>query len=165
MDKWGVLGIEATTDKLKIKDAYMEKLSSVHPEEDPEGFKLLRATYDELLGLVSKEIEAESEDNSLVGQWMRKIKNIYNTFSLRLSTESWNEVLNDDVCLALDTKEDACNNLLEFLLESYYVPQSVWALIDECFNIRERENELYESFPHQFISYVVNEINNGDSLN
>lgn len=163
MDKWRVLGIEATTDKLKIKEAYMEKLSSVHPEEDPDGFKLLRATYDELIDIASKEIDIE--DHSPIGLWMNKIKKIYNTFSLRLSSETWKEVLNDAVCFAIDTKEDACNSLLEFLLESYYLPQSIWALIDDSFDIRERENELSESFPHQFISYAINEINYGDSLN
>lgn len=43
---WHLLGIEQTTDKAVIRQAYKEKLPSYHPENDPDGFKALREAYE-----------------------------------------------------------------------------------------------------------------------
>ena len=40
-----ILGIEATTDSKIIRRAYAERVKSVHPEDDPEGWKLLHDAY------------------------------------------------------------------------------------------------------------------------
>ena len=43
MNIWDVLKIEQTKDKDALKKAYRMRLSSVNPEDDPEGFmELLR---------------------------------------------------------------------------------------------------------------------------
>ena len=50
MDKievFRILGIAETKDEKQIKDAYRKKLSVTNPEDDPEGFKLLRGAYEE----------------------------------------------------------------------------------------------------------------------
>ena len=39
MNYWRVLGIRPTKDKMAIKEACMEKLSQINPEDDEEGFK------------------------------------------------------------------------------------------------------------------------------
>ena len=41
------LGIEVTKDEKAIKNAYREKLAVTNPEDNPEGFKLLRGAYEE----------------------------------------------------------------------------------------------------------------------
>ena len=38
MNYWEFLGIEPTTDRNVIREAYMDKLSEYNPEDDPEGF-------------------------------------------------------------------------------------------------------------------------------
>ncbi|OCG00452.1 J domain-containing protein [Gilliamella sp. wkB112] len=43
---WQVLGIEETTDKAVIRQAYHTKLPMYHPETDPDGFKVLREAYE-----------------------------------------------------------------------------------------------------------------------
>ncbi|OCG06973.1 hypothetical protein A9G13_08275 [Gilliamella sp. wkB178] len=43
---WHLLGIEETTDKAVIRQAYRAKLPKYHPETDPEGFKALREAYE-----------------------------------------------------------------------------------------------------------------------
>ncbi|WP_458460802.1 hypothetical protein [Paenibacillus sp.] len=47
MDYWGILGIEPTEDMNVIKRAYASRLKHNHPEEHPEGFKELRAAYEQ----------------------------------------------------------------------------------------------------------------------
>ena len=165
MSNWELLGIEPTTDTLKIKEAYMEKLSDFHPEEDPEGFKKLRATYEELLEIAAKGIEEKDIDNGPLGPWINKINEIYNNFEDRLNIELWKEIFNEDVCFSLETKEEACMKLLEFLYDNFYLPHNIWLLIEEVFSIKDRYKEFYEYFAPQFIDYIVNEIEYGDSLN
>ena len=46
---WKILGIEKTKDKESIRRAYHDKLHSVNPEDDQEGFKKLRRAYEEAM--------------------------------------------------------------------------------------------------------------------
>ncbi len=46
---WGVLGIEPTVDPRRIKKAYASRLKRVHPEDDPEGFQIIRSAYEAAL--------------------------------------------------------------------------------------------------------------------
>ena len=48
-DFFNTLGIEATKEEKEIKKAYREKLHTVNPEDDPNGFKILREAYEEAL--------------------------------------------------------------------------------------------------------------------
>ncbi|MBL0642785.1 J domain-containing protein [Aeromonas veronii] len=47
MDIWQRLGLQETNDLAAIKRAYHIKLRDCHPEDDPEGFRLLREAYEE----------------------------------------------------------------------------------------------------------------------
>ena len=60
MDIWNILGIGETADKEELKNAYRNRLKTVNPEDDPEGFKELRAAYEEALRL-SESPEKEEE--------------------------------------------------------------------------------------------------------
>ncbi|WP_145319443.1 tetratricopeptide repeat protein [Paenibacillus xylanexedens] len=53
MDYWGILGIEPTEDLNVIKGAYASRLKHNHPEEQPEGFKELRAAYEQARKMAS----------------------------------------------------------------------------------------------------------------
>ncbi|AGX87738.1 J domain-containing protein [Candidatus Symbiobacter mobilis] len=46
MDCWEQLGIEATDDQHAIKRAYLARLKTARPEEDPDGFQRVRAAYE-----------------------------------------------------------------------------------------------------------------------
>lgn len=46
---WQLLGIEKTTDKTVIRQAYRAKLPQYHPETDPDGFKALREAYEDAM--------------------------------------------------------------------------------------------------------------------
>jgi hypothetical protein len=46
---WQVLGIDPTTDRRRIKKAYALRLKQFHPENDPEGFRIIRSAYEAAL--------------------------------------------------------------------------------------------------------------------
>ena len=54
MNIWDVLKIEQTKDKDALKKAYRMRLSSVNPEDDPEGFMELRKAYEEAVHLADQ---------------------------------------------------------------------------------------------------------------
>ena len=49
-----ILGIGETKEEREIKKAYREKLVTVNPEDNPEGFQRLREAYEEALILIRK---------------------------------------------------------------------------------------------------------------
>lgn len=164
MNIWDILKINPTKDKEEIKKAYLNKLSIVHPEDDEEGFKNLRKSYEEALKEADKD-EIIDNDNTPIGIWIKKINKVYDKFSLRINEEAWQNLLNDDVCYALDTKEDASEKLLEFLMDNFRFPQKIWILLNNYFEWTEQKEELYEKFPYNFIDYVNNRVQYTDVLN
>lgn len=164
MNIWGILNINPTKNKDEIKKAYLNKLSVVHPEDDEEGFKLLRRSYEEALKEADKD-EVIDEDNTPIGIWIKKVNEVYDKFSLRINEEAWKNLLNEDVCYGIDTKEDASEKLLEFLMDNFRFPQKIWILLNNYFEWTEQKEELYEKFPYEFIDYVDNRIKYIDVLN
>lgn len=65
LDCWQVLAIAPTDDESAIKRAYAAKLKDNKPDKNPEGFRELRAAYEEALAirLYFAEFEEESEDS------------------------------------------------------------------------------------------------------
>lgn len=166
MNKWRVLGILETKDKNKIREGYLSRLAEVHPEEDPEGFKLLRSAYEEALKYSKEEIvEKEIEELSEVDQWIEKAKNVYNNFSFRVSEEKWREILQEPVAFSLDTREEVLEKLLVFFMNYFYLPNKIWRLLDKHFNISSLKEELCEKFPSDFINYVIYSINYTGAIN
>ena len=70
---WSVLGLEPTRDSAAIKRAYAEQTKLCHPEEDPEGFLVLRQAYQRALayaegGAQPEKPEAEEPAFRLPGE-------------------------------------------------------------------------------------------------
>lgn len=152
---WTILGIEPTKDKKAIAAAYRAQLINTNPEDKPEEFKALRAAYEEALKLADQTEEAPVRDESPVGIWMERVRALYDDFPRRIKVENWEEILADDVCIALDTRPLAEQALLTFLMQDFYIPHAVWQTFDEKFSWTDRRSELYESYPRDFVDYAV----------
>lgn len=167
MDKQQIfytLGIEETTDKDQLKQAYRKKLVGTNPEDDPEGFQNLRTAYEEALALSDEALrEGESQvDDSPLGKWKSRMAGIYASLSSRCNLECWKELLSDDICIDLDTGEDARLSCIGFLAEHFYLPQEVWIYLDKEFRIREDQQNLVEHFPENFLSFAAFKIEHGE---
>lgn len=151
---WLLLGIEQTKDKKAITMAYRNQLKNTNPEDKPEEFKALRAAYEEALRLadLNEEITA---DTTPVGLWTEQMKALYADYASRIRRENWEKLLRDDIVIGLDTKANVEEALLTFLMEDYFIPQSVWQLLDDVFHLCERREELYETYPREFIDHAV----------
>ena len=168
MDIWKILGIEPTKDKKTIKKAYRQQLPLYNPEDDQEGFMALREAYEEALRLAElpddEEAQAE-EDNTEAGIFRREIEALYWDFEKRIDPDQWKGLLSCDFATALDTKQDARDILLAFMLEWYLLPCAVIRVFDDHFGLAESQDELLEKFPETFIRQaILNAIEGNDSI-
>lgn len=161
---WSILGIESTKDKAKIQAAYREHLRSVNPEDDANGFMELRTAYDEAIAYANEAIEKEDTkeetDDDEFDIWMDKIEDLYFDIKKRNNQSLWKEVFEDDICIGLDTTDQARDRLLEFLMPHYYLPHAIWKLIDKSFQIVKDKEALCELYPRDFVEYVIRQIQN-----
>jgi hypothetical protein len=66
---WSVLGIAPTRDERALKRAYHAKLRVTNPEDDPEGFQLLRAAYDQARQMAAyADYEDEDGEDQVEGE-------------------------------------------------------------------------------------------------
>ena len=153
-----ILGIEPTKNEMEIKEAYLNKLSDTNPEDKPEEFMQLRKAYEEAIEYANQEDEEDTNeiDNTEIGLWMAKVREVYNNFRARNDINAWSELLKDDVCQNIEIKTDARDALLEFFMQNYYLPSAVIRFLNEFFNFEEDIDELYESFPAEFIDNIKN---------
>lgn len=152
---WFILGIEPTKDKKAISAAYRQKLRQTNPEDKPEEFKALRAAYEEAMALADQDDSAPVRDESPVGLWIEAVAKLYEDYASRINLDCWKRLMDSDICIGLDTRAAAEEALLKFLLENYHLPKGVWQVLDHTFEFSHRVEELYETWPRDFIDHAV----------
>lgn len=65
MEFWTTLGINPTKNTTEIKQAYAQKSKSCHPEENPQGFAILKSAYQDALAYANDEGESSSLEEIL----------------------------------------------------------------------------------------------------
>lgn len=169
MDKieiFQILGIEATKDERAIKNAYRERLAVTNPEDDPEGFKQLRAAYEEACRLAkqSDEKTEEEKDESISGIWVEKAAVIYRNIHSRQDIAAWEELFEDDCFLSLEEEENCRIKLLRFMMDHFRLPGNVWKLLDKKLGITADAAALRERFPADFIRYILGKCERGEDV-
>lgn len=155
MEFWSILGIEKTKDIDAITAAYREKLKLVHPEEKPQEFMQLRAEYEAALKYANETEQESSEEMTPVDLWMKRVDEVYSDFPRRIDASEWQTLLADEICQGLDSRQDARNALLKYMMKSYYLPQEIYKLLDKEFSLIENKAELYEIFPKDYIDNAI----------
>ena len=161
---FSVLEIEKTKDRDAIRNAYRRLLVKTNPEDDPEGFKRLREAYETANAYAERPDETEKVPETPVEKWMSRVKQVYGSLRRRIDPDCWKELLEDEVCLALDTGLEARDALLAFLSESYRVKTEIWKLIDRTFQLQEEQADLREKFPPNFIDFVLRQCQSDDDF-
>lgn len=161
MDKWQILEIHKTRDKEIIKNAYRNKLVSVNPEDDSEGFMILRKAYEDALQEAEAVDDKTAESNtdgeeSAKKALLNELNALYGDFDRRINPEEWKHIFVRDEFVSLDTAEASMNLFLSFLMEHSFVPHKVYELIRDVFDIKERKSELSENYPENFIEHILN---------
>lgn len=161
---WKVLGIEKTKDEEAIKTAYRNKLREVNPEDDEEGFKELRRSYEEALDYAASDDSLHNTENggmlespypkNEIDLWIDRIDLIYRDVKTRTDRNKWKGILHDSVCEDLDTELEAAEKLLVYFMSHTFMPQEIWQLVDKRFQYIESYNQWKEKFPENFLHYV-----------
>ncbi len=149
-----ILGLKELTDEDTLRNAYHEKLRSVNPEDDQEGFRRLREAYEEAQRLLRDKDQEEEQEKTPVELWIGRVDAVYRDFRSRKDPETWEEVLKDPVCQDLDTSLEARDAMLGYLLSHFFLPRAVWKRLDQEFQIAEDTEELKEHYPEDFLNYV-----------
>lgn len=166
MDCFKILGIEPIKDEKVIKKAYAAMLSKYLPEDDPEGFQKVRKAFEEAIKY-SKEKESiveKEEVLSPIDKFMVDFEENYKTFEKRIDPNTWEKLLDRDICFQVDTAREVRNKVLTFIMDNYYFNYEVWNVFNEFFSWSSKRDELCLEFPKNFIDFVISNINSKNSL-
>lgn len=162
---FNILGIELTKDEAVIRNAYREKLKVTNPEDHPEEFKRLRQAYEEACAYARKSEEPTPErDETPSGVWAEKAASLYRSLSLRCSEDAWKALFNEDAFLSLDGNEECRKKLLIFMMNHYHFPFEIWKLLDKNLNITKDSDHLKESFPADYVRFLVRRCREEDGV-
>lgn len=147
MNIWDVLKIEQTKDKDALKKAYRMRLSSVNPEDDPEGFMELRKAYEEAVHLAD---QTEEEFDVAVPdtpeqKMLASLEALYDDYARRIDPDEWLALFNSDYFVSLDTSEDALYGLLRFLMNHVLVPKRYGNASSDILILKGAEASLQNS--------------------
>ena len=160
---WEILGIEKTADENIIKDAYRQALLHTNPEDDPEGFKKLREAYERAVYIAAHGDEKEEEKEvTPVGMLMEKAGEIYADVKTRRNLSLWEEWADDPLIQGLDTVDSVRHEFLIFCMEHFHFPTDVWQFFDRVFRICDEAATLSETFPENFIRFIVSHVTEED---
>jgi len=171
LDIWKILQTEPTRDKDALKRAYRKKLVTVHPEDDPEGFRMLREAYEKALELADSEEEAPGgtgEERSFPdtprGAYEKAMHDIYASFFRRVSINEWETLLSGDYAASIETAEEAMLILLDFIMEHYNLPHQVYLLICRHYDLNSRREELLQRYPIRFLDFIISNATYPDAV-
>ena len=176
MNEWEVLGICETEDEEMIKKAYLEKLPENHPEDNPEGFRRLRAALEKALAAVRQAEEEKEEpqnqtirESQMMGgeeirELLKKADELYQDFGRRIDPGEWETLLKLPVCQELESQKEAGWALIGYLMDHSHLPHRCYQVLDRVFGWTEDEDELYEHFPEDYAEYLLGRIEHEDAF-
>ena len=116
MSCWEILGIDETWQEDIIRKAYLKKLPQFHPEENPEGFRILREAMEEAIKeAANKKIQKEAEEEGIkkapimdsreIQSFLKEAEELYRDFGRRIEPGEWKKLLSSNVLQNLETQK------------------------------------------------------------
>lgn len=156
-----ILEIEVTKDEDAIKKAYREALRKHNPEDDPEGFKAVRAAYEKAIAYATATDDAmDNDETDVIKIFINKLVELYSCYRDRINPAKWEELLSMDVVDDIETAEEVRNVIFSFLPDHYLLPNSVYEVIDHKYFVGENFDEIAENCDEQFLSFFVAKASN-----
>lgn len=148
---WKILGLEPTSDQRAIKLAYAENIKTVHPEEDPEGFKALQEAYRAALADARQAGSRQSSPMWGVGQDLYDQKSLFS--GLSTAEETGEQDANGEPETGLGAIDDETDhnwgNLQDSLVfepvEDQQEPTEDWSDFSEQFDRLGKMDEVMAS--------------------
>ena len=155
-----ILGIAETRQESEIKAAYRQQLVSVNPEINPEGFKRLRAAYEQAL-VYSKQEPVQKKEGP-VDLYGKRLDALYRNLPRRLDRKQWEELLQDEILEDLEFGEAARREMFSYLADHFRLPRVIWKMLSDYFCIPENQQEFKEYLPVQFIDFILQKVEEDD---
>lgn len=149
-----VLGIGETKDEKEIKAAYRNRLASVNPEDNPEGFKRLREAYESALVMARRQEEEQLQDTPS-DRYMREVEEVYRSLPRRLDEKEWERLTKNEMLDDLALEEEIKWKLFRYLADHFRMPVPIWKVLDKAFGIVENAGEFKEHLPEGFVDFMV----------
>lgn len=159
-DAWKVLGIDPTKDENEIKTAYRTLVVKTNPEDDPEGFKMLREAYDMAMNSLNAPAESKADEDTKsvekdeVDLYIDEADKIYRDLFSRIDEDKWREWLKAPIVNELDTADIVREKFLAYCMGHFEYPNKVWKLFDSVFNYRAEHASLAEVFPNDYLNFI-----------
>lgn len=154
MNWWEVLNVDSSADLDEVRLAYLELLKANKPEENPEGFKLIRDAFERAKHHFDNPDSVSKQENTVspVHVWIEN----YRDFESRIQPESWQRLIAEQRDLA-DAKvfTQLALGLFEFLLSNPYLPAPIWKLLDGYFGWQNNADRLESYFSEDAVRYVL----------
>ena len=154
MNCWEFLKIEPTKEEREIKRAYSKLLPKYHPEKDHDGFMRLRQAYEEAVAYANAKEEENTVEKTPVDIWIDRVDEVYQSYKRRIDVEEWKRLLEEDVCMAIDSSVECNERLLIYLSDHIMVPHEVLEVLENFFHWEAKKDQLCELFPQNYIEYL-----------
>ncbi|WP_325894775.1 DnaJ domain-containing protein [Grimontia sp. NTOU-MAR1] len=135
MNMWEVLNLEQTADESIIKKAYRVKLRQHHPEEDPEGFKLVREAYENILQWLKNGAEesaqqeqvqtAEAKEPAEVHPHTEAFNQLLQDPTKRMVLANWKAWTETSQMLQIDEQQKISDDAITVVLANRWLPPSI----------------------------------------
>ncbi|MEO3944227.1 tetratricopeptide repeat protein [Gorillibacterium sp. CAU 1737] len=82
--------------------------------------------------------------------FLKKVQDLYADPASRFSMDKWVHILNDEAVWRIDDTQSLTERLLTFFNEHYFLPDEVWAMLDNAFGFKELMESDLEAYIERF---------------
>ncbi len=152
---WAILAIDPTDDARAIRKAYNKAVHMHHPEEDPDGFMMVREAYEKILKLLEHSIRvpsgndipvtvfpSASADESDIAPYFQEAYALYHSFWDRIQKSKWKQLF---LSMNFEFYDMFKANAGLFFNECYHLPTDVWRYLNEKFYLPDSKRFIRQS--------------------